>query len=353
MNKRILACFITIAITVLCMTACTKEEPVVQQNNSVHYEYTPSLTTAPATQADTDEENITDATETEPATEEATTVPGPSAVQGYQNEYTENGDPVLVYEVLGYGDDAVYSGNYERFVYRNGSVSTREKWTKSAGGDKLISTTDYEYDSKGTVRTVTERLPDANGELYVSCLTESVNYTDGTPATKSIIRYDTAGRIQNQTVYGYTYDDYGREILCTRTENGHLQSQTETAYIFEDNHLRQKTETTTTDPGTAAARISSLTLVYDDNGNVTERTEQDANGIYTTSCEYDSFDREINSRTASANGTVTAYTITSYEDLGGGCTRVKVMLFDENGALYDEQITCYDAQKNAFIPQDR
>ena len=353
MKTRLLALSLTLLATLGCMTACTKEEPLAVQNNSVRYEYTPSATVAPTSPSVTlpADENASQEVTQEPTSEEQT-VPAPHAPQEYKNEYTANGDPVIVYEVLGYGDNAVYSGNYERFVYRNGSVSTLEKWTKNANGDQLISTTDYEYDSKGSPRTVTERIPDARGELYVCCLTESVNNTDGTPATKSIIRYNSAGQIQSQTVYGYSYDDYGREILCTVTENGQLQSQTESVYTFEGRYLRQKSETTTDNPGTAAARIRSLTLTYDDKGNITERTEQDPNGIYTTVYEYDANNREINSRTQTANGAVSAYSITSYEDIGGGCTRVKVMLFDENGSLQTEQITCYDAQKNAFIPQD-
>ena len=120
MKTRLLALSLTLLATLGCITACTKEEPLAVQNNSVRYEYTPSATVttpSPSVTLPADENASQEVTQ-EPTAEEQT-VPAPHAPQEYKNEYTANGDPVIVYEVLGYGDNAVYSGNYERFVYRN------------------------------------------------------------------------------------------------------------------------------------------------------------------------------------------------------------------------------------------
>ncbi|MBQ3518267.1 MAG: hypothetical protein IJA31_02980 [Clostridia bacterium] len=350
----LLFCFL-----VLFCTACKNDTNTTQPAfNDMQVSLQPNLTTVP-TQNTSSAPNATDSELTDstqatqaPATEETTTQAGPAAEEKYRNEYTENGQPSVIFEVIGSGENAVYSGIYSRYVYNGSSLTTIEKWNKSDSGDSLISTTDYGYDGRGHLTRTEERLPDAAGNLYTWCLTEMVNNTDGKPATKSVSWLNPDGTTKQQTVYGYTYDNYGRETLCTVTEDGSFVSKTETEYVFSGNTLTQKTETTVRYPDTAYEQRNVITQTFDASGNVLTKSEDGTGVHYTVSYEYDAQNREVASRTTQPDGTVTEYTSTEYEDLGGGCMRTTKRIFAQDGSLYSTIVTNTDNYGNTYLPQE-
>ncbi len=355
--KKTLVLLALLAVLTLACTACKEDtQPTIPVNSDMHVSLTPNLTTAAAQadpsdmQTDDSELTATQAPTQEPTTEQATTLPGPAAEEKYRNEYTADGQPSVIYEVRGNGSNAVYSGVYSRYVYNGGNLTTVEKWNKNDSGDALISTTDYGYDGRGHLTRTEERLPDAAGNLYTACLTEIVNNTDGKPATKSVSLLNTDGAVKQQTVYGYSYDDYGREILCTVTEDGEYVSKIETEYVLNGSTITEKTVTTVRYPDTAYEQTNVLTQSFDARGNVLTESE-DGNGIhYTVSYEYDAYDREVSSRTTQLDGTVTEYTSTEYKDLGGGCTCTTKRIFAQDGSLYNTIITNTDTYGNTYIP---
>ncbi len=345
-------------LIVLGCTACKKDTDTQPVHNDMQVSLQPELTTIP-TRNDTsvptaDNSELTETTQPTqaPTTQEQTTQAGPAAEEKYRNEYTANGLPSVLYEVIGSGENAMYSGVYRRYVYNGGSLTTIEKWSQNDNGDSLISTTDYGYDGRGHLTRTEERLPDAAGNLYTYCLTEIINNTDGKPATKSIAYLHTDGTTKQQTVYGYTYDDYGREILCTVTEDGDFVSRTETEYVFSGNTLTQKTVTTVRYPGTPYEQKNVLTQTFDARGNVLTKAENDTGIHYTIAYEYDDRDREVSSRTTQSDGTVTEYTATEYKDLGGGCTCTTKRIFAQDGSLYSTIVTNTDNYGNTYLPQE-
>ncbi|MBE6812543.1 MAG: hypothetical protein E7523_06645 [Ruminococcaceae bacterium] len=350
---------LVLCLIVLCCTACKKDTDATQPvYNDMQVSLQPNLTTVPpqndSSVPTADNSELIDATlpAQEPTTEEPTTQAGPAADVKYRNEYTADGLPSVLYEVIGNGENAVYSGVYCRYVYNGNSLTTMEKWNKNDNGDSLISTTDYGYDGRGHLTRAEERMPDVAGNLYTWCLTEIVNNADGQPATKSVSYLNTDGTVKEQTVYGYTYDDYGREILCTVTQDGDFVSRTETEYVFSGNTLAEKTETTVRYPDTAYEQRNVVKQTFDLNGNVLTKSE-DSTGIhYTISYEYDAHGREVSSRTTQSDGTVTEYTATEYDDIGGGCTCITKRIFAQDGSLYSTLITCTDAYGNTYIPQE-
>ncbi len=358
MKKTVLLLSI-LTLLVLACTACKEDtQPTQPVYNDMQVSLQPDLSAIPtqdeASAPTADGSTLTDDTQSaqEPSTEEATTQAGPAAEEKYRNEYTASGLPSVIYEVIGSGANAVYSGVYNRYVYNGDTLSTIEKWNKNENGDSLISTTDYGYDGRGHLTRTEERLPDAQGDLYTYCLTEIVNNTDGKAATKSVSYLNTDGTAKQQTVYGYTYDDYGKEILCTVTEDGEFISKTETEYVYSGNTLTQKTETTTRYPDTAYEQKNVVTLTFDANGNVLTQSEDGTGVHYTVSYEYDAQGREVSSRTTQADGTVTEYTNTEYEDLGGGCTRTTKRIFAQDGSLYSTIVTNTDNYGNTYLPQE-
>ncbi len=350
----LILCFI-----ILGCTACKQDTQTTQPvYNDMQVTLQPDLSAIPTNNDSTlpsaQDSELTDTTQPTqaPTTEEATTQAGPAAEEKYRNEYTAGGLPSVIYEVLGSGENAVYSGVYSRYVYNGSTLTTIEKWSRNDSGDSLISTTDYSYDGRGHLTRTEERLPDMQGNLYTWGLTEIVNNTDGKAVTKSISYLNTDGSAKQQTVYGYTYDDYGREILRTVTEDGEFTSKTETEYVYSGNVLTQKTETTTRYPDTAYEQKNVVIQTFDSKGNVLTQSEDGTGVHYTVSYEYDAQGREVSSRTTQVDGTVTEYTSTEYEDLGGGCTRSTKRIFAQDGSLYSTVITNTDAYGNTYIPQE-
>ena len=90
--------------------------------------------------------------------------------------------------------------------------------------------------------------------------------------------------------------------------------------------------------------------MFDANGNVLSVSEDDTGIHYTTTYQYDSEGREVGSRTELSDGTVTEYTTSHYEDLGGDCIRITKRLYAADGTLSSTVITCLDACGNEFIP---
>lgn len=352
MKKLIFMCALLVCFV---FSAGCKEDsvPAFTEDYNVHISIPSDKETTQPVFSESSSEAAAQPQVTQPATNEPTEAPtqaGPEAQEEYRNQYTDNGDPAVIYEVVGYGENAVYTGAYNRYVYSAGSLSTLEKWNKSATGDMLISTTDYTYDGRGNLIRTDERIPDAQGNLYTYCLTEYVNNTDGNIAMQSISYMNPDETVKQLTVYGYTYDSYGRQTLATVTEDSSFISSTETEYKMENNKVIEKTETATKYPGTPYEQKNVLTTVFDTHGNILSVSENDTGIHYTTSYEYDSENREVSSRTTLADGTVSEYTTTHYEDLGGGCIQITQRLFSADGALYDTRITCLDAHGNTYIP---
>ncbi len=354
MKKTIL--LLALCACLLVAASCKQEDtPAFTENNNMHVSI-PSGSYGDATTADSTETVLPSVTDdaatqepTEPATQEPT-LPAPEAESQYRNEYTANGDPAVIYEVVHTGGNAVYTGVYNRYVYSAGALTTLEKWSKSTTGDALISTVNYTYDGRGNLTRTDERIPDAQGNLYTYCLTEYVNNTDGEVAMKSISYLNADGSPKQQTVYGYTYDSYGRQTLCTVTEDGAFVSSTQTAYVSENGRITEMTETATKYPGTPYEQKNVLTTVFDADGNILSVSEDDTGIHYTTTYQYDSEGREVGSRTELSDGTVTEYTTSHYEDLGGDCIRITKRLYAADGTLSSTVITCLDACGNEFIP---
>lgn len=358
MKKTIL--LIALCACLLAATSCKQEDTpaFTEGNNNVHVSIPSGAYPDSTTAADNNAEVVlptlpqADATQqaTEPATQEPT-LPAPEAKAEYRNEYTSGGEPSLLYEVVHSGGTAVYTGVYSRYVYSAGALTTLEKWSKSPTGDALISTVNYTYDGRGNLTRTDERIPDTQGNLYTYCLTEYVNNTDGDVAMKSISYLNADGTAKQQTVYGYTYDSYGRQTLCTVTEDGSFVSSTETVYVSENGRITEMTETATKYPGTPYEQKNVLTTVFDANGNVLSVSEDDTGIHYTTTYQYDSEGREVGSRTELSDGTASEYTTSHYEDLGGGCVKITKRLYAADGTLSSTVVSCLDACGNEYIPE--
>ena len=349
MQKKLFITFAVLLTIPLMLNGCQENEEPATNENTIVIDDLSAQTQEPDTsdpsQSTGSEANTTDAVQ-------ATTETAADAADSreFQNEYNENGEPLIVYEVIGNGENAAYSGNYNRYVYANGALRTMEKWTRSANGDTLVATTDYDYDGRGALQTITERLPDANGELYTYCKTERTNNYDGSVYIKTITYYAADGTAIQESEYTYTYDSRGNETFVTVSENGVVQNQISTDYVYDDSTLKTKIETTVQSIDNQPSKQKVVTTQFDARGNITERTEEDGNLTFITTYDYDANDREVGSRTVLKDGSVSEYTATEYEALGENRTRVTTRRFGSDGALVATEIICYDEQGNVFIP---